>query len=204
MPFGSQLVSTIAAIGMFRRRASLMRDVFLVGVDHEQQVGQAAHLLDAAERAVELFLLARERQALLLGVAGRASPVLEHLLELAQPLDRGRDRLPVGQRAAEPARIDVILRASASRRRRSRPAPAAWCRRTGCGRPWRPYRSPPARRGASSAPSGRDRGCGCCCGPRRCTRPSSDSSGGTDARNVRQLPKAGAWNSQEAPYVFSG
>ncbi len=87
------------------------RDVFLVGVDHEQQVGQAAHLLDAAERAVELFLLARERQALFLGVAGRRFGRAQHLLELAQPLDRGRDRLPVGQRTAEPARIDVILRA---------------------------------------------------------------------------------------------
>ena len=36
----------------------LDRDVFLVGVDHEHEVGQAAHVLDAAERAVELVALA--------------------------------------------------------------------------------------------------------------------------------------------------
>jgi hypothetical protein len=34
----------------------------------------------------------------------------EHLVERAQPLDRVRHRLPIGQRAAEPARIDVVLR----------------------------------------------------------------------------------------------
>src|SRR5215470_2638321 len=88
----------------------LDRDVLLVGIDHEQEVGQAAHVLDAAERAIELVALALQREPLLLGVAlGLARR--EHLVELAQPRDRLRDRLPVGQRAAEPARIDVVLRA---------------------------------------------------------------------------------------------
>jgi hypothetical protein len=32
-----------------------------------------------------------------------------------QPLDRGRNRLPVRQRAAEPARIDEVLRAALGR-----------------------------------------------------------------------------------------
>ena len=44
-------------------------DRFLVGVDDEQQVGHAAHVLDAAERLVELLALAGERQPLLLGEA---------------------------------------------------------------------------------------------------------------------------------------
>ena len=87
----------------------LDRDVFLVGVDHEDHVGQAAHFLDAAERTVELVALALQRQPLLLGV-GVGVAGTEHLIEVPQPLDRTGDRLPVGQRAAEPARIDEILR----------------------------------------------------------------------------------------------
>src|SRR5205823_1095809 len=87
----------------------LDRDVFLVGVDHKDHVGKTAHVLDAAERTVELVALALQRQPLLLGVgAGLAGR--QHLIEVTQPLDRTRNRLPVGQRAAEPARIDEILR----------------------------------------------------------------------------------------------
>jgi hypothetical protein len=89
-------------------------DVLFVGIDHEQEVGQPAHVLDAAERPVELVALALQREALLLGVALRLARV-EHLVELAQPIDRLGDGLPVGQRAAEPARIDVILRAALGR-----------------------------------------------------------------------------------------
>src|ERR1700694_4690562 len=76
------------------------RDVLLVGVDHEHEIGQAAHVPDAAERPIELLLLAGEREPLLLGVdLGLAGA--EHLVELAQPMNRTRDRLPVRQRAAE-------------------------------------------------------------------------------------------------------
>src|SRR4051812_2036566 len=85
------------------------RDVFLVGVDHEDQVRQPAHVLDAAQRTVELVALALQRQPLLLGVL-RAFAGTQHLFEMTQPLDRAGNRLPVGQRAAEPARIDEILR----------------------------------------------------------------------------------------------
>ena len=61
-------------------------DILLVGIDHEQEVGQAAHILDAAERAVELVALTLEREPLFLGVAlGGARG--EHLIELAQPRD---------------------------------------------------------------------------------------------------------------------
>ena len=65
----------------------LDRDVLLVGVDHEQEVGQPAHVLDAAKRAVELVALALQREPLLLEVAP-ASPEDEHLVELAQARNR--------------------------------------------------------------------------------------------------------------------
>ena len=82
-------------------------DLLLVGVDHEQQVGQAAHFLDAAERLVERVAIARELQDLLLGsplgLAGK------HFVQLLQPADRLRDCFPVGERAAEPAMIDEVL-----------------------------------------------------------------------------------------------
>ena len=48
--------------------------VFLVGVDHEHHVGQAAHVLDAAERPLELVALARQLEQLLLGEALALSP----------------------------------------------------------------------------------------------------------------------------------
>src|SRR5713226_2735735 len=80
----------------------LDRDVLLVGVDHKDHVGQTAHILDAAQRAIELVALALQRQPFLLGVGGGIAGI-EHFIEVAQTLDRTGDRLPVGQRAAEPA-----------------------------------------------------------------------------------------------------
>ena len=44
-------------------------DGFLVGVDHEQHVGKAAHFLDAAQRTLQLVLLAQQAQQFLLGQA---------------------------------------------------------------------------------------------------------------------------------------
>src|SRR5499427_2229595 len=46
-------------------------DVFLVGVDHEDEIRQAAHVLYAAERAIKLVAFALQRQAFLLGIALR-------------------------------------------------------------------------------------------------------------------------------------
>src|SRR3954462_1637981 len=86
----------------------LDRDVFLVGVDHEDHVGKPAHVLDATQRTVELVALALQGQPLLLGV-GVGFAAREHFVEVTQALDRARNRLPVGQRAAEPARIDEVL-----------------------------------------------------------------------------------------------
>ena len=42
---------------------------FLVGIDDHQQVGCAAHILDAAKRPVQLVALTRQPQRLLLGKA---------------------------------------------------------------------------------------------------------------------------------------
>ena len=96
---------------MPRIQRFLDRDRFLVGVDHHQNIRQAAHFLDAAEAALKLFELAVELQQLLLGQAG-ALAGLKLLFERAQPADRIGDRLPIGQRAAEPAMVDVMLAAA--------------------------------------------------------------------------------------------
>ena len=85
----------------------LDRELFLVGVDHEDQVRQAAHVLDAAQRLLELVALARQHEALLLGQARGARGEL--LVDLAETVDGAGNRLPVGQHAAEPAGVDVIL-----------------------------------------------------------------------------------------------
>src|SRR6185312_10387441 len=66
------------------------------------------------ERAVELVALTLHREALFLGVAAGLTGI-EHLVELAQAGDRTGNGLPVRERAAEPARIDVILRAALGR-----------------------------------------------------------------------------------------
>src|SRR6202165_231064 len=87
----------------------LDRDVFLVGVDDKDHVGQTAHLLDAAQRTIELVALPLQGQPFLLGV-GSGICGIEHLIEVAQTLDRTGNRLPVGQRPAQPARIDKIWR----------------------------------------------------------------------------------------------
>ena len=86
------------------------RDRFLVGVDHEQDVGQSPHLLDAAECAFQLVSLTREAQQFLLGVADIVIGQLH--VHVAQTLDRLGNSLPIGQHAAEPAVVDVVLAAA--------------------------------------------------------------------------------------------
>src|SRR3546814_11204578 len=81
--------------------------LFLVGVDNEDDVGQAAHVLDAAQRQLELVALAGQLEDLLLGKAGGVARQL--LLEALEALDRVGDRLPVGEHAAQPAMVDEML-----------------------------------------------------------------------------------------------
>ena len=87
------------------------RDGLLVGVENEQQVGQPAHVLDAAERALKLVAQAGAPQQFLFGQAAGLL-LLKLLLEGAQTPDRDRDRLPVRQRSAEPTLVDVELSAA--------------------------------------------------------------------------------------------
>src|SRR5207249_10362184 len=79
--------------------------------DDEQGVRQAAELLDAAERALQLRQLALQPERLLFRDALEAA-VLRHLFHLLEALDRLLHRLEVGQHAAEPAMVDVRHRAA--------------------------------------------------------------------------------------------
>src|SRR6185312_5033589 len=80
-------------------------DVFVADVDHEQRVGQTVHVLDAAQRSLQLVALAATGQHF----------VLDQLLERTVGLGRFQllqarhgllDGAEVGQHAAEPARGD--------------------------------------------------------------------------------------------------
>ena len=84
----------------------LDRDRFLLGVDHEQDVRELFHVLDADEVLRELRLLAVELDALLLR-EDRVRALDEHRLDLLEARDRLPDRHEVRERAAEPAVVHV-------------------------------------------------------------------------------------------------
>ena len=156
MPSGSQLVSTIGDDRDAEALGLLDRELLLVGVDDEDQVGRAAHVLDAAERAARASRFSRaSMQALLLGEALAAAG--EDLVDLAQARDRARDGLPVGQHAAEPAGVDVVLGRALGGIGDRVGGLALGADEQHAAAAWRPCRSPPAARGAASAPSGRGR-----------------------------------------------
>src|SRR5690606_28839124 len=81
-------------------------DLVVAHVDDEQRVGQAVHVLDAADGLVQLVQFALEQQAFLLDHALGAA-VGDDRFHVLQALDRGLDRLEVGQHAAQPAGVDV-------------------------------------------------------------------------------------------------
>jgi hypothetical protein len=74
---------------------------------------EAAHVADAAERQLELVALAGQLQHFLLGEA-RSVPG-ELLLKALEALDRAGNGLPVGEHAAQPAVVDVMLAGTARR-----------------------------------------------------------------------------------------
>src|SRR5882757_11232571 len=82
------------------------RDVLLLGVDDPDGAGHLAHLADAAERALELGLLAGEHELLFLG-GGALPATLLARLELLEPLQPLVDGLEVGEHAAQPALVHV-------------------------------------------------------------------------------------------------
>ena len=109
MPSGSELVSRIAATGIDRRFASLMASAsLLVSITKIRSGTPPMSLMPPS--AFSSFSRSRDiiRRSFL--VRPEAAPPVELVVDLAQALDRGRDRLPVGQHAAEPTRVDVILR----------------------------------------------------------------------------------------------
>ena len=124
------LVSTTATIGMPSFFASVTAILWKPTSITNSASGNAAHVLDAAQRSLELVELALVAQRLALGHAleGAVRAIALHVL---QPLDRLLDGLEVREHAAEPAVVDVrACRRAAPPPRRSR-APGAWCRRRG-------------------------------------------------------------------------
>ena len=82
------------------------RDVLLLGVDHEDGVGQLVEAADAAEVALELLELTGVAQRLLLRHGVEVAGLL-HGLELLHALHPGGDGLEVGEHAAQPALVHV-------------------------------------------------------------------------------------------------
>ena len=80
--------------------------MLLHGVQHEDGVGQALHVLDASQVALELLQLAAQHEGLLLRhgleLAGVAHALV--LLHLGHPLG---DRLEVGEHAAQPPLVHI-------------------------------------------------------------------------------------------------
>ena len=80
---------------------------FLVGVDDDQQVRCGPHFTNTAKRRLQFCLFAFQTQTLFLGQAFGAG--LELLVDFLETGDRVGNSLPVGQRAAEPAVVHVVL-----------------------------------------------------------------------------------------------
>ncbi|AEM40745.1 hypothetical protein KVU_0906 [Ketogulonicigenium vulgare WSH-001] len=81
--------------------------LLFVDVDDEQQVRNATHFADAAQRGLQFGLLALKTQTLFLGHAFKAT--IRVFVDLLQGLNALADGLPVGQRAAQPTVVDVVL-----------------------------------------------------------------------------------------------
>ena len=82
--------------------------VLLAGVNDEQGAGETLHVLDAAEILLELGHLAHELHDFLLGKHVEGA-VLLHALELSKTVDTGAHGLEVGEHAAQPTGVDVVL-----------------------------------------------------------------------------------------------
>ena len=104
---GSQLESMIATTGMPRRLASWIAIAsLLVSMTNIRSGVEPMSLMPPSALSSFSRSRSRFRRSFLVRPCGLAG---QHLVELAQALDRVGDRLPVGQHAAEPARIDVVL-----------------------------------------------------------------------------------------------
>ena len=81
-------------------------DGFVVGVNDEDRIRQAAHVLDTAQRGRKRLALALQLDDFLLGEQVIAA-VGRHVVKLLETLHRLLHRHPVGQQTAQPARVDV-------------------------------------------------------------------------------------------------
>ena len=79
----------------------------MIGINDHHGVRQPAHFTDPAERAEQFHALTLQVQYLLLWEV--ALIFLQPLFHLLQAVDGFGDRLPVGQHAAKPALVDVVL-----------------------------------------------------------------------------------------------
>ena len=85
-------------------------DVLAGGIDDDNSVRDLAHVTDAAQVALKLDALAVEAGKLLLGHELDLRLVVD-VFKVVETGDAFLDRLHVGERAAQPAMIDVELAA---------------------------------------------------------------------------------------------
>ena len=111
MPSGEQLVSTTATIGMPRRFASLTAMSSLRTSMTKSMSGKPPISLMPARFFIRLACSLSSLRPSFFSEHLQAA-VLTHRLDVLELLDRLLDRLIVGQKAAEPAVVDVILSAA--------------------------------------------------------------------------------------------
>src|SRR5262249_36950475 len=87
------------------------RNLFLVGIDYEDDIRQHLHIAYPSEVLFQSRMFALQTESLLL-CESVESAVGAHLLDVFHPLDRFLNRLEVCKQASQPALIDVVLTAA--------------------------------------------------------------------------------------------
>ena len=106
MPSGEQFVSTTATTGMPSLLASETAMYSVLMSITNKASGRAAHVLDSGEAAVEFFPLTLQLKTLLL-VQTLHGVLVEHRIELFEPVDGVLYSFVVGEHAAQPAMIHI-------------------------------------------------------------------------------------------------
>src|SRR5690606_9165750 len=110
-PFGRMVGINHGHDGDAQRAGFGHGDLVVADVNDEQRVGQAVHVFDAADGLVEFVELALEQQAFFLDHALGAT-VGDDGFHFLLALDRGFDGLEVGEHAAPPAGVYIVLAAA--------------------------------------------------------------------------------------------
>ncbi len=87
-------------------------DGFFIGIDDEQQIGQAVHVFDAREVLLQMFAFAFEAADFFFGAAF-VGVFRRHGVEFLETLDGLLDGGDVGEQSAEPALVHIELVATA-------------------------------------------------------------------------------------------